>query len=82
MKTTIEIPNPLFKKAKDHAMAHKTTLKWLIEQGLQTVLSTKPVQNPCFKLGDKSVGGKGLQSDLDWHNWSQIRNLAYKGRGT
>ncbi|MBL7956459.1 MAG: type II toxin-antitoxin system VapB family antitoxin, partial [Flavobacteriales bacterium] len=39
MKTTIELPEALFAKAKRLARARKTTLKALIEQGLRMILA-------------------------------------------
>lgn len=39
MKTTIEIPDPLFRKAKSRAAASGQTLKELVTQALQEKLS-------------------------------------------
>ncbi len=80
MKTTIELPEALFDKAKRHARKHKTTLKALIEQGLHQVLATKPDTAP-YKLRDASVNGKGLNPEYRDASWEQLRDALYPGRG-
>ncbi len=80
MKTTIELPEGLFAKAKRLARARKTTLKALIEQGLRMVLAEKP-DGPGFKLRDASVDGKGLNPEFRNAPWEQVRDAAYKGEG-
>jgi len=80
MKTTIELPEALFDKAKRHARKHKTTLKALIEQGLRQVLATKPDQ-AHFKLRDASVSGKGLNPEFRDAGWEQVRDAVYPGQG-
>lgn len=80
MKTTIELPEALFEKAKRHARKHKTTLKALIEQGLRQVMATKP-DTPPFKLRDASVNGKGLNPEFQDASWEQLRDAIYPKQG-
>jgi hypothetical protein len=80
MKTTIELPEALFDKAKRHARTHKTTLKALIEQGLRQVLATKADAAP-FTLRDASVSGKGLNPEYREAGWEQVRDAIYPGQG-
>lgn len=80
MKTTIELPEALFAKAKRLARARKTTLKALIEQGLRMILAEQR-DGPAFKLRDASVGGKGLSPEFGNGSWEQIRDTVYKGEG-
>lgn len=80
MKTTIELPEALFDKAKRHARKHKTTLKALIEQGLRQVLATKP-DTAHFKLRDASVNGKGLNPEFRDAGWEQVRDAIYPEQG-
>lgn len=80
MKTTIELPEALFAKAKRHARAQKTTLKALIEQGLRLVLAEKR-DAPRFKLRDASVDGKGLNPEFRDAKWDLLRDMIYKGEG-
>lgn len=80
MKTTIELPEALFTKAKKHARKHRTTLKALIEQGLRQVLAQK-TDTPTFTLPDASVDGKGLNPQFQEGDWDQVRDAIYTGRG-
>ena len=80
MKTTIELPEALFEKAKRQARARKTTLKALIEQGLRMVLAEKP-GGPAFPLRDASVGGTGLNPDFKDASWEMVRDTIYRGEG-
>ncbi len=80
MKTTIDIPLPLLKKAKKYSEEHHITLKALVEVAISQVLSGK-ANNQKFQLEDKSVSGHGLQSDFDWNDWASIREASYEGRG-
>ena len=80
MKTTIELPEALFAKAKRVARARGMTLKALIEQGLRQVLAEKK-DAPAFKLRDASVGGTGLSAEYQNATWEQMRDTLYGGRG-
>ena len=81
MKTTIELPQPLFTQAKRYAAAHDMTLKALIEQGLRTVMAKKTPEAP-FKLRDGSFhGAGGMTPEFDNAAWAQIRDAIYEGRG-
>jgi hypothetical protein len=80
MKTTIELPDPLFAQARRYAGAHKVTMKSLIEQGLRKVMAEKKSEKP-FKLRDGSVGGNGLTPEFQNATWEQIRDAIYEGHG-
>ena len=57
MKTTIEVSDALMIEAKTLAQAHNTTLRALIEQGLEKVV--RDLRQPkVFKLEDGSVSGR------------------------
>jgi hypothetical protein len=79
MKTTIELPDSLFKQARRYADAHRITMKTLVEQGLRKVLA-EPQEQPPFKLRDASVQGKGLTAEFRNASWEQIRDTIYEGR--
>jgi hypothetical protein len=81
MKTTIDIPLPLLNKAKKYAAKRKVTLKYLVELGLQQVLSGQNEKSAPFKMKNGSVDGEGLQDGLEWHDWATIREMIYEGRG-
>lgn len=80
MKTTVEISDSLFAKARRHATRNGLTMKALIELGLRRVVEDKPAQ-PGFRLRDASVAGEGLQADMQDADWDRIRAAIYEGRG-
>jgi hypothetical protein len=78
MKTTIDISDPLLAKARKLAAREGTTLRAIVERGLQQVLTEK--RKP-YRMRDASVGGEGLRAGLADAGWDEIRRLAYEGRG-
>ncbi|MDR0458370.1 MAG: type II toxin-antitoxin system VapB family antitoxin [Burkholderiaceae bacterium] len=80
MKTTIELPEPLFAQARRYAGARNMTMKTLVEQGLRKVMAEKK-DAPKFKLRDGSVGGNGLTPEFQNASWEQIRDAIYEGHG-
>jgi hypothetical protein len=79
MKTTIEIPDPLFKAARQAARRDGTTLRALVEHGLRLALQERR-ESPPIRMRDASVGGRGLQPDAETLSWDDLRRLAYGGR--
>ncbi|GAB4213404.1 MAG: hypothetical protein Fur007_07500 [Rhodoferax sp.] len=85
MKTTIDLSDALFAKAKDVARERQTSLRALVEEGLRRVLSeaASPVK-PTFKLKDASVHGAEvlLPNPRDWQQLEEdhvlSRNLQTK----
>ncbi|NBX04712.1 MAG: DUF2191 domain-containing protein [Betaproteobacteria bacterium] len=74
MKTTVELSDVLFESAKAHAQKHKTTLRALIEEGLEHVLHSQQVKkSSAFKLKDASVRGKALKLS-DPAVWQQLEH--------
>jgi hypothetical protein len=81
MKTTVEIEDRLFERAKAEALRRKTTLRRLIEAGLRHEL-TRPPKAGKFRLRDASFkGGGGLMPGVDFSNWEQMHELTYGDRG-
>jgi hypothetical protein len=76
MKTTVEITDALFHRAKQHCADNGTSFRDLIEAGLRATLDPPKPAAP-FRLKPFGFKGKG-QSISDW---STIRDLAYEGRG-
>jgi hypothetical protein len=76
MKTTIEIPDPLFRAAQARARRERTTLRALVERGLQLALAERG-QHPAFRLPDASVDGRGLSARIRDVSDSRFRDLAY-----
>ena len=80
MKTTIEISDPLLRKARKMAARQGITLGALVERGLRRVVAEeKPTAD--FKLRRASFKGNGLQVDQQGASWERLRDLAYEGRG-
>ncbi len=80
MKTTIEIADPLLEEARRLAEAEGTTLRSLVQEGLQHVVQKRAARRP-FRLRKAAFRGKGLQPALEGAGWEALRELAYKGRG-
>lgn len=80
MKTTIEVSDALMLEAKRLAQEHNTTLRALVEEGLEKVL--KDLRNPTpYKLKDGSFRGQGLQPGQENLSWEEVRDMVYEGRG-
>jgi hypothetical protein len=79
MKTTVQIPDSLFKEARRVAREEHTTMKALIETGLRRVISEHK-QRERFKLRKATFKGKGLQPHLAGASWEQLRDISYEGR--
>jgi hypothetical protein len=81
MKTTVEIPDALLIEAKQLAASQHTTVRALIEQGLQRVLVERKGR-AVHRLRQASFAGEGLQpDDVREGAWERLRELAYEGRG-
>ena len=81
MKTTMDISDPLLRKARALAARERTTLRELVEQGLRHIVSERS-RKPRFRLRDASFkGGRGLRPELRDAGWDRIRELLYEGHG-
>jgi hypothetical protein len=81
MKTTVELPDALFKQAQRYAEAHRITMRALIEQALRNAIAEQGKAAP-FKLHDGSFqGGNGLTPEFQNASWAQLRDAAYEDRG-
>ena len=77
MKTTIDIADPLLRKAKRLAQSEKTTLKQITEEALELLLvqrkqQTVPSYHPVIVKGD------GLTSEFQNASWQQLRSAIYE----
>jgi hypothetical protein len=80
MKTTVQIPDPLLRRAKSIAREEGTTLAALVEEGLRRAVDERERKRVTFKLKDRAVGGRGLSPDYQG-SWERVREAAYEGRG-
>lgn len=79
MKTTVDIAPDLLQAAKTEARRRDSTLRALVEEGLQRVLSAGGATT--YELPDRSVDGDGLVDDLRGRGFDAVRDRAYEGRG-
>ncbi|TAL88154.1 MAG: DUF2191 domain-containing protein [Rhodanobacter sp.] len=76
MKTTIEINDALLKRARSASRRQGTTLRALVEQGLQQVLSARaesqsaPIETVVFD------GATGLNEPFADASWGRIKEEA------
>jgi len=81
MKTTVEISDDLFTRTREVAQREGTTLRALIEEGLEAVLARRE-QKVAYRWPDLSVTGEGLLPEIEEGAWEPLRDRIYTGRGT
>jgi len=81
MKTTIDIADPLLRRAKQLAARRQTTLKAVVEAALRAALEADAGGRRGVPLRTHTFGGRGLQAGLNWDDWNALRALAYEDRG-
>ena len=79
MKTSVEISDPLLKRARALAARDKRTLRDLIEAGLRLLIEREEKQS-AFRLRDASVGGRGLVEGVRYDDWAKVLEMSYEGR--
>ncbi len=80
MKTTIELSDELAKQARQAARAEGTTLRALVEEGLQRSLEARR-KRLRRELDFPTFGGSGLASGMDASDWNSIRSEIYRDQG-
>ena len=82
MKTTVDISDALFHRAKKLAAERHQTLKAIVDSALRQYLDdVGSIGNAPFRLRKHPFKGRGLQPGLDEGDWTAIRDRAYEGRG-
>ena len=74
VKTTIDISDPLLKKARTVAAQRGTTPRALVEQGLRHMVTEKSPRP--FKLRDAGFRGEGRTSEFARAAWNEILDAA------
>ena len=77
MKTTVEIPDALFRKAKKYCAERRLAFREILEDGLRRVLESPPAARP-FRLKPFGFRGEGQVGPTAW---PEIREMIYEGRG-
>jgi hypothetical protein len=80
VRTTLDLPDPLFQKAKRLARERGIPFRAVVAEGLQLLLKEQKSKE-VFHLVDASFHGDGLATGLSETDWERIRDLAYEGRG-
>ena len=78
MKTTVEVPDGLFREAKAYAARNGMPVREVFELGLRMVLEGSPGGRRRFRLKTVTTKGEGLLCDADW---SAIRSRIYESHG-
>ena len=79
MKTTMDLPDELFREVQRVARDEGVSMKSLMEEGLRAVLERRRGAGR-FRLPDASVDGNGLQPEFRDASWEQLRAAAYGDR--
>ena len=80
MKTSIELPDALIEQARRVAQEEGTTLRALVEEGLQRSLEAQR-RTARRQLDFPSYGGNGITDEFQGAPWSLIRDEIYRGHG-
>lgn len=80
MKTTIELPDELVEQARRVARKEGSTLRALVEEGLQRSLEARR-RTVSRELDFPSYGGSGVTNEFRDASWSRIRDEIYRDRG-
>ncbi len=81
MKTTIEVADDLFSRARAIAARDGDTLRTLIEEGLRLALAAREQRPQAAAFRIKTFGGKGsragLTPEFEHAGWERLRDAAY-----
>jgi hypothetical protein len=80
MRTSIDIPDSLMRRAKSLARARGTTLRELLIDGLRSVVD-RGAGSPRHRMTDRSFGEGGLVDGLSWSESERMDELVYGDRG-
>jgi hypothetical protein len=81
MKTTIDLPDELMDQARRVARQEGSTLRALVEEGLQRSLRAR--QQASHRQFDfPSYGESGLTDEFKGASWSRFRDEVYREQGS
>ena len=79
MRTSVDIPDPLLRRAKALARKRGVTLRQLMVDALRSILEGSPQGR--HQMTDRSFGEGGLVEGLSWADTDRIDELVYGDRG-
>jgi len=82
VKTTVELSDEALEDAKRVAAEEGTSLRALLEEGLRRVLAERHGRRAGFRLRRATFRGKGLSIAFANASWPDLRDAAYRERGT
>ena len=77
MKTTIDIHDGLFARAKRHARRTGRSLRSVVEEGLREVLSGD-ASPESYRLPDLSIGDPTDADPLEAYSWQDLSEVIYE----
>ena len=80
MKTTIELSDNLFARARKLAREERKTLRAIVEEGLALALDAHDSRR-APKIKPVVFDGKGLSAEFRQASWHRLREVIYAGRG-
>jgi hypothetical protein len=80
MKTTIELQDALLERSKAVARQENSTLKALVEEGLQLALQARQ-RRRTVAFSVQPFQGDGLTPEFAAAGWENIRAEIYRDRG-
>lgn len=81
MKTTVEIADDLYERAKRLAEERGTTLREVIETALRSHVEDMQEEPSGYRMRKHAFRGNGLKEGLEWGDWASLRSLIYEGQG-
>jgi hypothetical protein len=81
MRTSLDIPEPLLRRARAAAKRRRTTLRAVLLEGLRHALDGESHGPAGYTLADESFGEGGVHEGVSITEWERLRELAYDGRG-
>jgi hypothetical protein len=82
MRTSIDIPGSLMRRAKALARRRGSTLRDLVLEGLRRLVDEPDPAHVPFRLRDCAFkGGDGPTQEFADGEWERVRDAIYEGRG-
>lgn len=78
MKTTIDIPTDILRRAKRRAAGEGCPLRALVARALRLYLDGERRDSAPFQLRRHAFTGRGLQAGVAGGDWTAVRDLIYR----